>query len=155
MARLKNVERKHFVQAYKPGTEEPGEDWLPLAHLISNIGDDTQEGTEEEAFYDGDGTPETTVTSIAQAYTPEGYYDSDDPAQELIAGLKFKTGDGRKLWHRVVRSDGKMEWVGRATATAIIAGAGEASAYEEFSCNIRYDQIPEQTDLTEEDESGE
>lgn len=95
----------------------------------------------------GDGTPETSVTSVAGAYSVEGQYDPDDPAQELIAGLKYKTGDGRKVWHRIVSANGKKEWVGRATVTAIVAGAGEASAYEEFSCNIRFDTIPEETDL--------
>lgn len=149
MARLKNAERQHYVQGYTAGQKEPGEEWLRLAHLISNISDDTQEEVEDEAFYDGDGTPESTVVSVAEAYTVEGQYDPEDEAQELIASLKRKTGDGRKLWHRIVRSDGKKEWVGRATATAIVAGAGEASAYEEFGCNIRYDQIPEENDLTE------
>ncbi|WP_096435919.1 phage tail tube protein [Alteribacter populi] len=149
MARLKNALRGHFVQAYSPGEDEPGTEWLELAKYISTIGDDTQEETEDEAFYDSDGTPETTVTSVAGAYTPEGVYDPDDEAQALIAGLKYKTGDGRKIWHKVVSSDGKKEWVGRATVTAIVAGAGEASAYETFSCNIRFDSIPEETDLTE------
>lgn len=148
MARLKNAERKHFVQEWAPGQTKPGEEWLPLAHLISNIGDDTQEEVEDEAFYDGDGTPESTVVSVAVAYTAEGQYDPEDEAQELIAGLKHKIGDGRKLWHRIVRSDGKKEWVGRATATGIVAGAGEASAYEEFACNIRFDHIPEEKDLS-------
>ncbi|MCT1904118.1 phage tail tube protein [Oceanobacillus sojae] len=154
MARLKNAERQHFVQAYKPGESEPGEEWLELAKYISSIGDDTQEGTEEEAFYDGDGTPETSVISVAEAYTPEGYYDPEDDAQELIAGLKRKTGDGRKIWHKVVRSDGKKEWVGRATVSAIVAGAGDASAYETFSCNIRFDQIPKETDLPNGGDNG-
>lgn len=148
MARLKNAERQHFVQAYTPGQEEPGDEWLELAKYITTIGDDTNEGTEEEAFYDGDGTPETTVTSVAEAYTPEGSYDPEDEAQELIASLKRSTGDGRKIWHRVVRSDGKKEWVGRATVSAIVAGAGDASAWETFSCNIRFDRIPVETDLT-------
>ena len=150
MARLKNAERKHFVQAYVPGEDQPGDEWFELAHLISTIGDDTQEETEDEAFYDGDGTPETTVTSVAQAYTPEGYYDPEDEAQELIASLKYKVGDGRKIWHRVVRSDGKKEWVGRATVSSIVAGAGDASAYETFSCNIRFDQIPEESETVPE-----
>jgi hypothetical protein len=154
MARLKNAERKHYVQAYTPGESDPGDEWLELAKYISTIGDDTNEDTEDEAFYDGDGTPETTVTSVAEAYTPEGYYDPEDPAQELIAGLKRKTGDGRKIWHRVVRSDGKKEWVGRATVSAIVAGAGDASAYETFSCNIRFDRIPEETDLDNGDNGG-
>ncbi|MED2940652.1 phage tail protein [Cytobacillus horneckiae] len=148
MARQKNALRGHFLQEYVPGTETPGEEWLELAKFISAIGDDTQEGTEEQAFYDGDGTPETTVTSVAGAYTPEGFYDPEDPAQALIAGLKYKTGDGRKVWHKVVSADGKKEWVGRATVSAIVAGAGDASAYETFSCNIRFDTIPKETDLT-------
>lgn len=146
MGKQKNALRGHFIQEYLPG-EEATEIWLELAHQISTIGDDTQEETEDEAYYDGDGTPETTVISVAGAYTPEGNYDSSDPAQELIAGLKYKTGDGRKIWHKVVSSNGKKEWIGRATVTAIVAGAGDASAYEEFSCNIRFDSIPEETEI--------
>ncbi|WP_263531585.1 phage tail tube protein [Salmonella enterica] len=147
-ARNKNALRLHFVQAYEPGTEEPGEEWFRLAKYISTIGDDTQEGTEETAYYDGDGTPETDVISVAGAYTPEGLYDPEDPAQALIAGLKYKTGVGRKIWHKVVSADGTKEWVGRATVSAIVAGAGDASAYETFSCNIRFDSIPKETDLS-------
>lgn len=145
MAKSKNALRGHFVQAYVPGTETPGELWLELAHQISTIGDDTQEETEDQGFYDGDGTPETTVISVSGAYTPEGYYDPEDPAQELIAGMKYKTGDGRKLWHKVVSSNGTKQWVGRATVSAIVAGAGDATAYETFSCNIRFDSIPKET----------
>lgn len=144
MARQKNALRGHFVQEYTPGTETPGTEWLELAKWISDIGDDTQEETSDEAFYDSDGTPETTVTSVAGAYSPEGYYDPEDPAQALIAGMKYKTGDGRKIWHKVVEADGSKEWVGRATVTAIVAGAGPASDYEAFSCNIRFDSIPEE-----------
>ena len=120
---------------------------MELGKYISTIGDDTQEGSEEEGFYSGDGTSEITVTSVAQAYTPEGYFDPEDPAQALIAGLKFKTGDGRKVWHKVIRSDGKKQWVGRATVSAIVAGAGDAVAYEIFSCNIRFDTIPVESDI--------
>lgn len=148
MARNKNALRGHFIQAYEPGTETPGEEWLELAKYISTIGDDTQEETEEQAYYDSDGTPETDVISVAGAYTPEGFYDPEDPAQALIAGMKYKTGDGRKIWHKVVESDGSKEWVGRATVSAIVAGAGDASAYETFSCNIRFDRIPTETDVT-------
>lgn len=147
MSRNKNALRGHFIQEYNPGTETPGEEWLELAKYISTIGVEPNETTEEEAFYDGDGTPEETVISVAKAYTPEGYYDPEDPAQALIAGLEYKTGDGRKVWHRVVRSDGKKEWVGRATVLNIIAGAGDASADETFSCTIRFDQIPEEKEV--------
>lgn len=148
MGRKKNALRGHFIQAYVPGTEEPTEVWLELARYISSISDDTQEETEDQAFYDGDGTPETSVTSVAGAYGIEGQYDPTDPAQELIANMKYKVGDGRKVHHKVVSSDGTKQWVGRATVTSIVAGAGDASAYEEFSCNIRFDAIPTETELT-------
>lgn len=148
MPRNKNALRGHFVQDYESGQKEPGTEWLELAKYISTIGDDTQEETEDTAFYDGDGTPETDVTSVAGAYTPEGFYDPEDPAQALIASKKYKVGDGRKIWHKVVSADGKKEWVGRATVTNIVAGAGDASAYETFSCNIRFDSLPKETDLT-------
>lgn len=149
MARSKNALRGHFVAPYDPqAPDTPPTEWLELAKWISTIGDDTNEETEDEAFYDGDGTPETTVVSVAGAYTPEGYYDPEDPAQALIASLKYKTGDGRKIWHRVVSADGKKEWVGRATVTNIVAGAGDAQSYETFSCTITFDQIPEEKDIT-------
>lgn len=147
MRKFKNAMRRHFVQEFTPGQEEPGTEWLELGTGISSIGDDTQEETEETAYYSGDGTPEVEIISVAGAYTPEGHYFADDPAQALIAGKKYKVGDGRKIWHKVVSSDGTKEWVGRATVSSIVAGAGEASAYETFSCNIRFDQIPKETDV--------
>lgn len=147
MARNKNALRQHYIQEYIPGEEPDEQGWLRLAKYITNIGVEPNEETETEAFYDGDGTPEETVTSVARAYTPEGQFDPEDPAQALIENLQYKIGDERKVWHRVVRSDGKKEWVGRATVLNIIAGAGEASGYEEFSCTIRFDEIPEENDL--------
>ncbi|MEN2467888.1 hypothetical protein [Ornithinibacillus sp. JPR2-1] len=50
MPKLKNALRGHFVQAYVPGTETPGTEWLELAKGIVTIGDDTQEETEETAL---------------------------------------------------------------------------------------------------------
>lgn len=150
MARNKNALRQHFIQEYVDGEETPSTEWLEVAKYISNIGVEPNETTEEEAFYDGDGTPEETVTSVARAYTPEGHFDPEDPAQALVESLQYKVGDERKVWHKVIRSDGKKEWIGRATVLNIIAGAGEASAYEEFSCTIRFDRKPEETDIAPE-----
>ena len=153
--RRKNAMRGHFVQAIADGADSPDESgWLELARYISSITDSTTEETEEEAFYDGDGTPEETITSVAEAYDVSGQYDPEDEAQQLIADLKHKIGDGRKIWHRVVRSDGQKEWVGKATVSAIVAGSGDASAYEDFSCTIRFDHIPEATDLDNGDNGG-
>lgn len=148
MARNKNALREHFIQDYVAGAEPDEKEWLPLAHRISTIGVEPNEETESEAFYSGDGTPEETVISVARAYTPEGQFDPEDPAQELIESKQNEIGDARKIWHKVVRSDGKKEWVGRATLLNVIAGAGEASAYEDFSCTIRYDEKPKETEVT-------
>lgn len=148
MGRKKNALRGHYVQEYINGAEAVEADWLELADWITDITDDTQEATEETAYYSGDGTPEEEVISVAGAYNVEGTYDSTDPAQSFIAGLKYKTGDGRKVWHRVVASDETKEWVARATVTAIVAGSGNAGEFEAFSCNIRFDTLPTETAVT-------
>ncbi|MCS5736795.1 phage tail tube protein, partial [Herbiconiux daphne] len=93
-------------------------------------------------FYDGDGTPETTVMSVSAGYSFEGFFDPTDDAQALVAGKKYKIGTGRKVWHMVVSSDATTMWTGRATITDIVAGAGDATEYEEFSCTIRFDRLP-------------
>ncbi|MGG5331618.1 phage tail tube protein [Enterococcus sp. AZ163] len=148
MARQKNAKREHWLAPYVDGQETApavaAEDWVRLAKWINTIGDDSNEETEEEGFYDGDGTPETTVMSVAGAYTPEGYYDAEDKAQKMIADMKYLTGTGRKVWHKVVQTNGDT-FVGKATVTDIIAGAGDAVTYEEFSCTITFDQAPTKT----------
>lgn len=148
MARLKNALRKHEIQEWENGEEPKEEEWLELANYITDINDSTEEENEDEAFYSGDGTPERTTTSIAEAYDVEGQYDPEDEAHELIAEKKRKLGDGRKIWHRITRADGKKQWTGKATVSEIVAGSGPADEFEEFSCNIRYDAIPEETEVT-------
>lgn len=143
MARLKNAKRGHFVGKFDPQQPktEPQE-WLELAKWISTVEDDTDEETDDTAFYDGDGTKETTVTGVSGAYTFEGYYDAEDKAQKFIADKKFKTGDDRKVWHKVVSADGKTEWVAPATVSEIVAGSGEAGEYEAFECKIAFNTLP-------------
>lgn len=140
MARQKNALRKHFVAAYDGSTTEPTT-WLRLAKWIPTITDDTEEETESQAYYDGDGTPTTDVLSIAETWTFEGTYDSEDAAQALIAGMKRKTGEDRKIWHKIEQTDGKT-FTGIGTVSAIKAGSGDASAYEEFGCTITFDTAP-------------
>lgn len=152
MARNKNALRQHFIQKYVPGESYNEEKWLQLAKYITTIGVDPNETTEEFADYAGDGTPTEDVISVSRAYSPEGQFDPEDPAQALIEELQYEVGEERKVWHRVVRSDGKKEWIGRATVLDIIAGAGDASAYEEFSCTIRFDEKPEEKEIEPEPE---
>lgn len=144
--RQKNAIRGHFIAPFVAGGAEPGtDDWLEIAKWISDISDDTDETTTEEAYYDGDGTAETTVTAVKGAYTVEGTYDPEDKAQAHIASLKYKLGNERLVWHKVVSSDGKKQWIGLATVSEIVAGSGAASDYEAFSCKISYNSIPKES----------
>lgn len=142
MARKKNALRGHFIAALDESdkTKVPTV-WLELAKWITEITDDTDEGTEETGYYDGDGTPTTEIVTIAEKWTVTGTYDSTDAAQALVASKKRVLGDERKVWHKIVQTDGKV-YAGIATLSEIKAGTGEATTYEEFSCVLNYDQIP-------------
>lgn len=146
--RSKNALRGHFVQAYVPGEEVPGEEWLEVGKYIETIEADNNEETEEMGFYDGDGTPEMDVVSVAVGYSLSGFYDPEDPAQQLIADLEFATGEGRKIWHKRVNAQKTKEWTGKATVSEIVVGGGDATAYEAFECNIRWDRKPEVETIT-------
>ena len=150
MARNKNALRQHYV-AEVPSTGLPDEgDYKLLAQWISDISDETDENVESTAFYDGDGTPTSDVTSVAMAWSFEGFYDSANEAQALIHAMKLLTGDGRKIYHKIIESDGTKQYEGVATVTDIVTGGGAAEDYEEFSCTITYDKIPTYEDVTTE-----
>lgn len=143
MARYKNALRGHFIAPVTDPKVEPEKStYLELAKWIEDIADDTDEQTTSTAYYDGDGTEETTVTSVKGTYTFKGTYDKEDPAMKHIAGLKYKLGNDRLVWHKIVDADGKNQAVGIATVSDIKAGSGAAAEYEEFSCKISYNSIP-------------
>lgn len=143
MARYKNALRGHFIAPVTDPKVEPEKStYLELAKWIEAIADDTDEQTTSTAYYDGDGTEETTVTSVKGTYTFKGTYDKEDPAMKYVAGLKYKLGNERLVWHKVVDADGKNQAVGIATVSDIKAGSGAAAEYEEFSCKISYNSLP-------------
>lgn len=143
MARYKNALRGHFIAPVTDPKVEPEKStYLELAKWIEDIADDTDEVTNSVAYYDGDGTEETTVTSVKGSYTFKGTYDKEDPAMKHIAGLKYKLGNERLVWHKIVDADGKNQAVGIATVSDIKAGSGAAAEYEEFSCKISYNSLP-------------
>lgn len=150
MARLKNAKRIHEIAAFDPLTPdtEPT-DWLKLAKWIETIDDETDEDTDDTGYYDGDGTPEETVLSVVGGYSFEGLYDAEDPAQALIAAMKYKTGDARRVWHRVTSADGKKRFTQIANASEIKAGAGDATEYEQFACTLKWIKEPKETAVTE------
>lgn len=143
MARYKNALRGHFIAPVTDPKVEPEKStYLELAKWIEDIADDTDEQTTSAAYYDGDGTEETTVASVKGTYTFKGTYDKEDPAMKYVAGLKYKLGNERLVWHKVVDADGKNQAVGIATVSDIKAGSGAAAEYEEFSCKISYNSLP-------------
>lgn len=144
---MKNALRKHYVADWKKEhTQAPEKtDFLRLAKNISSITDDTDEETDDKAFYDGDGTKEKKVVGISEAWKAEGIRDYDDPAQNLIASKKRKTGDERKVWHKIVDSVEKTEVCEVATLSDIKSGGGDAGDDEEFGCTLTYNKIAKET----------
>lgn len=146
MVRNKNALRGHFIAPVTDKKTEPDKSaYLELARWIEDVDDDTEETTTSIAYYDGDGTEETTVTGVKGSYTFKGTYDSEDPAMKYVADLKYKRNDDRLVWHKVVDSDGKNQHVGIATVSGIKAGSGAAANYEEFACKISYNSLPKTT----------
>lgn len=149
MAREKNALTKYFVAPIPTdGATEP--EYNRLAKWISTVTDDSNEESEETGYYDGDGTPETDVISVAKVYTFEGNFDANDPAMAFIATLEFETGENRKIMFKQERTDGSI-LEGRATVTEPKVTGGEATEYPLFSCAIAWDKKPE---ITPGDESG-
>jgi len=142
MARYKNAKREHFVQPYIPGVDEPGIEWLKLGTYIETIEIDNNEETEDTGFYDGDGSIQTDIVSVTVGYGVEGYYDAEDPAQQMLADLEFDDGEKRKIWHKRVNPQKTKEWVGKATVADLEIGGGAATEYEAFKCKISWDGKP-------------
>jgi len=147
--RNKNAQRQHFVAPFTTNGIAPASNlFLPLAKYITDITDSTDDQTDEFTDYAGDGTPQVEVTGFQEAWEVSGTFDSTDPAQALIAGMKRNIGNGRKLWHRIVESNGQRAIVGVATALDIVSGSGSADEHEEFSCTLKFDQRPTVSNLT-------
>ena len=141
MARQKNALTKYFVG---PWTDEKSTATLQLAKWIKSVSDDSDEATEDTAFYDGDGTPESDVVSVKKSYSFEGMYDETDEAMKFIASLELEVGEGRKIAFKQERTNGDI-LEGRATVTEIKVTGGEASEYATFSCKIGWDSKPKVT----------
>ena len=141
--RNKNAKRQHFVAPFNGENVAPANDaFLPIAKFITEITDGSDDVTDEFADYAGDGTVQTDVIGLQESWDVSGTFDATDAAQALIAGMKREVGADRKVWHKIVDSNGAEEVIGVATALSIIAGSGAADEHEEFSCTLQYDQRP-------------
>lgn len=136
-----NSNRGHFIAPFTTASATPSESaWLELGAGIEDISDSSADSTSERFFYNGEHS--NAVNRVTVAYDVSGVYASTDPAQKLIADMKLKTGNGRKVWHKVVSSDGTKQWVGHATVTDIVAGSGAAEVEEAFGCTITFNMTP-------------
>lgn len=149
MARLKNALRVHEIGIFDPTkpTTEPTA-WLKLAKYIETVNDESDEDTDDTGYYDGDGTPEETVLSVVGGFSFEGLYDAEDKAQALIASMKYKIGDERRIWFRVTSADKKKKWTEVANVSEIKAGDGDATEYEAFECTIKWIRRPKEAAVT-------
>lgn len=149
MARLKNALRVHEIGVFDPTkpTTEPTA-WLKLAKYIETVNDESDEDTDDTGYYDGDGTPEETVLSVVGGFSFEGLYDAADQAQALIASMKYKIGDNRRIWFRVTSANKKKKWTQVANVSEIKAGDGDATEYEAFECTIKWIKQPVEAAVT-------
>lgn len=144
--RHKNAERQHLIAPFTDADTTPTE-FLALETYITNIEAANTEESESVAYYHGDGTPELEVISLAKGYNVTGERFYGDAAQDLIAEMEGEVGAGRKLWHKIIRADKEVEFVGVATVSEIVVDGGEAGANEAFSCTITFDKYPEKTEV--------
>src|SRR5690625_5671847 len=106
MARKKNALQELYIVSIAESGKEPG--YLRSARWISNVEPSPEEETEDQAYYDGDGTPETDVISVKTTWAFEGMYDDEDPAHQFLRTLEFETGEGRKVMYKQVGQEGTI-----------------------------------------------
>lgn len=156
MAKKKNAKREHYLAPLSAGTgtdkktppEANSEAWLRLGLDIQTIEDKSDEKTDTAGDYLGDGTEIDILTGRSEIWGIKGNRNNEDKAQNLIASMKrTQTDDERLLFHKIVETDGTII-IGLAKAMAITAGSGDATAYEEFACDLNFVGQPVVTSST-------
>ena len=149
MARFKNALTKYNIAELTNGDAGEVTSWLPLAKFISTVEPEANDETEEYAWYDGDGTLTTEVTSARPSYSVEGQRFYGDEAQDLIASKEYETGDDRYIAFQKIDPNGDT-FTGKATVSDIVTGGGEAQEHGAFSCTITWAEKPELKKVTPE-----
>lgn len=141
--RQKNAKRQHFIAPWtEDGTEPTEESWLRLAHWIETIEDDSDEDTDDQGFYDGDGNTESVLNGRTEKWNYSGSYDAADPAHVLLASMRRITNDdGRKVWHKIIETNGDVI-IGIAKVMEPKAGGGDATDYETLEGHLDYIKTP-------------
>lgn len=124
--------------------------WHYLGDGISNITPKYTDKKKNNAYYNGGGSEKPTVTGLTASYDISGDRSFHNPAQDLIAGLKYSTGNRRQLWFRknnyAQNSDGSLTLIGSefgvATFTDIDDGGGAADDNGGFKVTATYNAAP-------------
>src|SRR5699024_4502069 len=121
-----------------------------LSKWIHTFAPSNEEETDEQAYYDGDGTLETDVVSVKLTYAFEGFYLEGDPAHDYLREIETKKGEARKIMYKQVRQNGDV-LEGPATVTDLVTTGGPAAEYEPLRGTIGWDREPA---ITENGEVG-
>jgi hypothetical protein len=106
------------------------------------MGNDSEDVTEDYNDYTGIDT--TDVLGIRKRWSPEGFVDYEDDAQKIVIDKEFAIGNGRKVWHKWVSTDGTT-YEGVARLLDIKIAGGDSNTKEELSFVIQHDGTPEKT----------
>lgn len=128
--------------------------WLYLADGITNVTPKYTDKKKTAAYMDGGGTEQNVVTGVTSSYDVTGDRSKGNPTQDLIAGLKYKTGSSRNLFFRknsyMENPDGSFTLVsseyGKASYSDIDDGGGAADDNGGFKVTIQYLQTPKLVD---------
>lgn len=131
---------RNFTHVYEVQDPKTGQ-WMYLGPGISNISDNSDDETDDTAYYDSQGAQPEDVTGSKVGYTVEGHRYHGDPAQDFIASKKYTVGDDRIVPLRHIAPDGSM-LTGQVTLLNIKDGGGEANEKGEFGCDMTYRSMP-------------
>lgn len=141
MPQLLNSERKHYLAPWTAGDEKPIEGaYKWLASGIATMGNDSEDVTEDYNDYTGVDT--TEVLNVKKRWSPEGFVDYEDEAQKIVIEREFALGDGRKVWHKWIATDGTT-YEGVARLLDIKISGGDSNTKEELSFTIEHERVPE------------
>lgn len=142
MIRKKNALTEHHIAPLPKDDAKP--EYMRLSKWIHTFEPSNEEESEDQAFYDGDGTLETEIISVKLTYAFEGFYLEGDPAHDYLREIETKSGEARKVMYKQVRQNGDV-LEAPATITDLVTTGGEASGFEPLQGTIKWNREPEIT----------